>query len=77
MNNIDIYLKKEDLPDILQKRFDNYLISFQELVSSFEEAVYYINILKEKIENLEQDIQDNYKPINIYDELGINENDFH
>ena len=44
--------------------------------SMFEDLVCEINSLEEKIEDMEQDIRDNYKPISKYEEIGMSERDF-
>ena len=43
----------------------------------FEDMFCEIDSLEEKIEDMEQDIRDNYKPISPYEMYGVNERDFH
>ena len=45
--------------------------------SMFEDMFCEINDLEEKIEDMEDNIRDNYRPISPYEMYGVNEKDFH
>lgn len=50
--------------------------SINSLICAFEDLLYEFNYLQEEIEEMEQDIEDNYKPISMAEEIGFNERDF-
>ena len=73
----NVFIKTGEF-DILNKLFKNKdLISIDELVGCLEEQYFLIEKLEEDIEDLNRDIEENYKPIDKYDELGISESDFY
>jgi hypothetical protein len=73
----EVYIKKEDLGEIVEKHFNKDLISIDDLIGLIEELDYHIDRLEEEIEDKEQDIEDNYKPRNSYSLYGVSESDFH
>lgn len=75
MNNV--YVKKENLGEIVEKHFNKDLISIDDLIGLIEELDYHIDRLEEKINDIEQEIEDNYRPINNYSLYGVSESDFH
>ena len=61
----------------LKKRFsDKDFISLEELLGDYEELVYDKQHLEEEIEDIKQDIQDNYKKIPYGEQVGISDRDF-
>ena len=60
----------------LENLFDVDLISVDDLVSKTIDLMYDNKEKEEKIEELNEKLQD-VKPINIYASLGINESDYH
>lgn len=74
MNNV--YIKKEELNEWLRKYFNGDLISINDMISVMEDLVGEIDRLKEKIEDVEQDKEENYKRISISSQVGINNSDF-
>lgn len=54
-----------------------YFIDEYGIESMFEDLFCEINDLEEKIEDIKQDIRDNYRPISPYEMYGVNERDFH
>jgi septation ring formation regulator EzrA len=52
--------------------FDEYAIE-----SMFEDLFCEIDSLEEKIEDMEDNIRDNYRPISPYEMYGVSERDFH
>lgn len=53
------------------------LVTLEEILNDYEDALFEINELEEQIKMLEQDIEDNYKPLSPYEMYGISERDFH
>ena len=52
------------------------LYSWEEIISKIEDLENELINKAEELENLEQDLKDNYKPIPISEQVGINDNDF-
>ena len=73
----EVYVKKQELGEIVSKYYSKDLISIEELVATIEELDYEIKTLEERIEDIEQDIEDNYRPRNNYSLYGVSESDFH
>lgn len=74
MNNV--YIKKEELNEWLRKYFNGDLISINDMISVMEDLVGEVDRLKEKIEDVEQDKEENYKRVSISSQVGINNSDF-
>ena len=60
----------------LDVSFNPALISEGDVMDILEELVNMIDDLEEKIKHLEQDIEDNYRPISYAEQIGYNERDF-
>ena len=73
----DIYIKASDLNEWLRKYFNGDLISINDMISVMEDLDGEIDRLKEKIEEIEQDKEDNYKPLHNSELYGVSERDFH
>lgn len=73
----EIYIKKDELNEIVAKYFKGDLISIEDLISTIEDLSYEIDSLKEEIEDIEQDRDDNYKPRSYYSLYGVSESDFY
>lgn len=52
------------------------IMTLEEVLDLCEELYNETQRLNEKIDDLEQDIEDNYKPIDKVEQYGINNNDF-
>ena len=52
------------------------IMTLEELLDLCENLYNEVDILTEKINDLEQDIQENYKPIDKSEQYGINDSDF-
>ena len=61
------------------KKLDDeyYYIDEYDIESMFEDMFCEINDLEEKIENMEENIRDNYRPISPYEMYGMSERDFY
>lgn len=81
-SNFDILEKasKITLTDYEIKWFDaeniNGYIETDNLISIIEDLIYEIDRLEEKIEDIKQDIRDNYRPIPYAEQVGISDRDF-
>lgn len=51
-------------------------IRAEDLISIIEDLICEVGYLKEEIEDIKQDIQDNYKPIPVAEQIGVGEKDF-
>ena len=74
----EVFVKVEDFK-LLKKYFKNYdFVSIDELCGLVEELDYQIEILEEKVKDMEDDIEQFYEPkkFNPYEEYGISERDF-
>lgn len=76
----EIIMAVEELDDDLLKiyrRVINYWKNkCQNLESDKEELEYHIEVLEEKIKKIEDDRDENYRPIPIAEQLDISERDF-
>ena len=76
----EIIMAVEELDDDLLKiyrRVINYWRNkCQNLVSDKEELEYHIEVLEEKIKKIEDDRDENYRPIPIAEQLDISDRDF-
>lgn len=73
LTEVDYDINWEDAENI------NGTISVESLYYMVEDLIYELERQKEKYEELEEDLKENYepKPFDPYEEYGINENDFH
>lgn len=65
-----------NIQEKLDTTFDVETLDETEIEGILEELVNTINSLEEKIKHLEQDIEDNYRPISYAEQIGYNERDF-
>lgn len=74
----EVFVRVEDFK-LLKKYFKNYdFVSIDELCGLVEELDYEIDVLEEKVKDMEDDIEQFYEPkkFNPYEEYGISERDF-
>ena len=72
----NIYIMKEKLNERISKHFNKDLISVDDLLNIIDELDFEIEMLNEKIEEIEQDKKDNWSRQSISSQVGINNNDF-
>ena len=60
---VETFIRREDLNKWVAKYFDRDLISIDELLSVIEDLDDENESLKDQINNLEEDIRENYRPI--------------
>lgn len=79
-NNLDILEKASNITsqDYEIKWFDeeNGYISTDNLFTIIEDLICEVDKLEEQLEDLNNDIKDNYKPIPVSEQVGISEKDF-
>ena len=75
MEEIFVKVREYDILGVIFK--DQDFVSLSDIISELEEQKYKIKLLEEQIEDLNKSIEEDYKPIDKYDELGISESDFH
>lgn len=75
--NIEISSKlNEKIQDTMGYRYSMNLISSDDVEQLIEDLISKIEHLKEELESLEQNIQENYKPIPVSEQCGISDRDF-
>lgn len=72
----NVYIKKEDLNKWVAKFFNEDLITIEDLISAIEELDEEIGSLKDKIRDLEYELENQEEPItDYYDYYGVSRND--
>jgi hypothetical protein len=82
MNNV--YIKRKDLLDfdcireetLERMGINKDILSIEDLLVVLEELYADKERLEEELEDLKQDVRDNYKPISPYEMYGVSERDF-
>lgn len=72
----EVYIKKNELSEWLAKYFKQDLISIDDLLGVMEDLDSDVKRLEEKIQDLEQDIEENYISMPIANQCGISDRDF-
>lgn len=77
----DLIIIDEEVRKLLDKaskvtktNYEDY--SIQSLICAVEDLLFEWDYLKDEIEEINQDIEDNYKPISRAEEIGYNKKDF-
>jgi hypothetical protein len=71
----DLKTKIEKITGIDYDFKGNYLPS-ESITSIIEDLISEIDKLEEKYSDLEQDLEDNYRPISVSEQVGISDRDF-
>ena len=75
MDEVYIDIRKENA--WIKKYFENKdLVSIGDLISVIEDLDSEIEHWKEKYEDLEEDLRENYKPIPYAEQVGVSDRDF-
>ena len=74
MNEVYIDMRKEN--EWIRKYFDKDLVSIDELLNCIEDLDGEVDHWKEKYEDLEEDLRDNYRPIPYSEQVGVSDRDF-
>lgn len=73
--DIDYSLKK-DIEKIVNYEIEPFEMTEDDVISLLEDLVGKYQILKKEFEDYKQDIEDNYRPIPIAEQVGISDRDF-
>ena len=71
----ELKTKIENITGVDYEFKGNFLPS-ENIVSIFEDLIYEIDRLEEKYEDLEKDLEENYRPIPVSEQYGISDRDF-
>ena len=71
----DVLIKINGYEKYFTENKDIY--SIQEILSRLEDLYFDVERLEEELKGLEQDIEDNYRPIPISEQVGISDRDFY
>ena len=74
MDEVYIDMRKEN--EWIRKYFDRDFVSIDQLIGCIEDLDDEIENWKEKYEELENDIKDNYRPISYAEQVGVSDRDF-
>lgn len=74
----EIYIKADDLNDWIKKYLpkNQDLYSIDDLIGAIEDMDGEIERLRNVIDDLEEDIRENYRPIPVSEQYDVNECDF-
>ena len=72
----DILIKCQGLNFVQDRAICDTTLSLEELLSLCEELYSEVDRLTKVIQDLEQDIEDNYIPVSKSEQYGINDSDF-
>lgn len=79
--NKDLYMRISNLTNTdyegLVLNDDLFYVESKSVESMFQDMFCEIDSLEEKIEDMEDNIRDNYRPISPYEMYGVSERDFH
>ena len=71
----ELKTKIENITGVDYEFKDNFLPS-ENIVSIFEDLIYEIDRLEEKYEDLEKNLEENYRPIPVSEQYGIRDREF-
>ena len=74
MDEVYIDIRKEN--EWIRKYFDTDFVSIETLLATIEDLDDEIEHWKEKYEDLEEDLRDNYRPIPYAEQVGVSDRDF-
>lgn len=70
------YNLKNDLEEIVGYKIEPMTLQEDDVISLLEDLVGKYRILEEELENTKQDLEDNYRPVPISEQVGISDRDF-
>lgn len=73
--DIDYSLKK-NIEKIVDYEIEPMTLEEDDVIGILEDLVSNYHILEKKFEDYKKDIEDNYKPISIAEQVGISDRDF-
>lgn len=72
----EVYIDMRNENKWIRKYFDKDWVSIEELLATIEDLDSEIENWKEKYEDLEEDLRENYKPIPYAEQVCVNDRDF-
>lgn len=73
----EIYLDIREWNKWFKDRFPNKdFISLEELLNDYEELIFDKEHLEEELSDLQNDLESNYKPISVSEQVNVYDNDF-
>lgn len=77
----EVYINIKDLNECflkkyLEKTFKKDLISINELLGLTEDLISEVEYLQDEYRDLQQDLEENYRPIPYAEQVGISDRDF-
>ena len=72
----DILIKCDGRNFVKEKAVCDRVLTLEELLNLCEDLYHQVNVLEEKIDDIEQDIEDNYTPITKAEQYSISDSDF-
>lgn len=73
--DIDYKLKK-DISEIVGYEIEPMTLEEDDVIGILEDLVGKYRTLEEELENTKQDLEDNYRPVPISEQVGISDRDF-
>lgn len=73
--DIDYSLKK-DIEKIVNYEIETFEFAEDDVIRLLEDLVGKYQILKKEFEDYKQDVEDNYRPIPVAEQVGISDRDF-
>lgn len=70
------YNLKNGLEEIVGYKIEPMTLEEDDVISLLEDLVGKYRTLEEKLENTKQDLEDNYRPVPISEQVGISDRDF-
>jgi len=72
----EVYIDMRNENKWIRKYFDKDWVSIEELLDTIEDLDSEIEHWKEKYQDLEEDLRDNYEPIPYSKQVGVSDKDF-
>lgn len=73
--DIDYNMKKE-IEGIVKYTINPMTMEEDDIINVIDDLIYEYHNLKEEHEKLKQDLEDNYRPIPVAEQVGISDKDF-
>ncbi len=70
------YKLKKDISEIVGYEIEPMTLEEDDVISLLEDLVGKYRTLEEELENTKQDIEDNYRPVPVAEQVGISDRDF-
>ena len=70
------YNLKNDLEEIVGYKIEPMTLQEDDVIGLLEDLIGKYRALEEELENTKQDLEDNYRPIPVAEQVGISDRDF-